>query len=325
MSCSGFWPGEVLALLFPDMKNSMNISKIILASLAFLTVSQAHAIKYVCTHVFEAKYDSGANLAPQSEAYAKFIAQHVNSQKVLNAMARYQKLMGFAEIDQKAESLDQLKVRFAKLSPKQKVELMDLVYENYNDVKLLKYSKDGPVKYFKRHLDLMVSEYSGVRSWFKYMVNQRHASLEKTLDLYFQHVAELTNSPTILEGSDVLLTALRLQEKFLVQGKGKGPIILYGSFVNGKAYEKTSDLDYAVTDASLEAAIREVDTKKLLEEFRFSDAQAHLIKPKDAMGLGYLNPVVIVVKEKYIEIRVYGSGSEKAHQKGKIPFDVYYF
>jgi hypothetical protein len=64
---------------------------------------------------------------------------------------------------------------------------------------------------------------------------------------------------------------------------------------------------------------------KLLEEFRFSDAQAHVIKPKDALGLGYLNPVVVIVKEKYIEVRVYGSGPEKAHQKGQIPFDVYYF
>ncbi|QDK46294.1 hypothetical protein DOM22_14540 [Bdellovibrio sp. ZAP7] len=307
------------------MKSSITISKILLASLAFLTVSQAHAVKYMCTHVFETKYDSDANLAPQSEAYAKFIAQHVNSKKVLDAMARYQKLMGFETIDQKSQSLDLVKVRFAKLSPEQKREMMQLVFENYNDVKLLKYSKDGPVKFFKRHLDVMVSEYSNVRTWFKYMMVERQAPLEKTFDLYFKHISELTDSPIAIEGADVLLTAMRLQEKFLVQGKGQAPIVLYGSFVNGKAYEKTSDLDFAVMDAKLETAIRETDTLKLLEEFRFSDAQAHVIKPKDALGLGYLNPVVVIVKEKYIEVRVYGSGPEKAHQKGQIPFDVYYF
>lgn len=307
------------------MKSPAVLSKFILGSLAFLMVSQAQAYKYVCTHVFETKYDSDANLAPQSEAYAKFISQHVDSKSVLNAMTRYQKLMGFETIDQKGSSLDLVKVKFAKLSPEQKREMMELVRDVYNDVKLLKYSKEGPVKFFKRHLDVMVSEYSNVRTWFKYMMIDRQAPLEKTLDMYFKHISELTNAPIALEGADVLLTAMRLQEKFLVQGKQQGPIVLYGSFANGKAYEKTSDLDFAVMDARLEQAIRETDTQKLLEEFQFSDAQAHVIKPKDALGLGYLNPVVITVKEKIIEVRVYGSGPEKDHQKGKIPFDVYYF
>ncbi|UYL09666.1 hypothetical protein B9G69_003645 [Bdellovibrio sp. SKB1291214] len=307
------------------MKSSVILSRFILGSLLCLAVSQAHAYKYVCSHVFETKYDSDANLAPQSEAYAKFISQHVNSKSVLEAMARYQKLMGFETIDQKGQSLDLVKVKFAKLSPEQKREMMNLVHDIYNDVKLLKYSKEGPVKFFKRHLDVMVSEYSNVRSWFKYMMIDRQASLEKTLDMYFKHISELTNSPIALEGADVLLTGMRLQEKFLVQDKLQGPIVLYGSFANGKAYEKTSDLDFAVMDAKLETAIREFDTQKMLEEFQFSDAQAHVIKPKDALGLGYLNPVVITVKEKIIEVRVYGSSSEKDHQKGKVPFDVYYF
>ncbi|WP_413575278.1 hypothetical protein ACLVWU_13310 [Bdellovibrio sp. HCB290] len=278
----------------------------------------------MCTHVFESKYDSDASLAPQSEAYAKFIKQHVSTDKVLSAMARYQKLMGFETIDQKGQSLDLVKVRFAKLTQPQKEEMMALVKEVYGDVKLLKYSKDGPVKFFKRHLDMMVSEYLNVRSWFNYMIVKRQAPIDKTMDLYFKRIQELTNAPIALEGSDVLYTALRLQDKFLQQQKLPGPIVMYGSFVNGKAYEKTSDLDYGVTDARTEMAIRETDTMKMLEEFSFSDAQAHLIQPKQIQSLGYMNPVVVIVKEKVIEVRVYGSGPEKSHLSGKIPFDAYY-
>ncbi|WP_413582172.1 hypothetical protein [Bdellovibrio sp. HCB288] len=306
MKMKAFWPG-------------------LLALTLLMTVGPAHAVKHMCTHIFDPKFDSEAALAPQSEAYAKFIKQHVSTNKVLSAMERYQKLMGFEVIDQKGESLDLVKVRFAKLTQKQKEEMMTLVKDVYVDVKLLKYSKDGPVKFFKRHLDMMVSEYLNVRSWFKYMITERQAPIDKAMDLYFKRIQELTDAPIILEGSDVLYTALRLQDKFLQQQKLPGPIVIYGSFANGKAYEKTSDLDYGVVDARTEQIIRETDTLKMLEEFPFSDAQAHLIQPKQIQGLGYMNPVVVIVKDKFIEVRVYGSGPEKSHLKGKIPFDAYYF
>ncbi|WP_413557984.1 hypothetical protein [Bdellovibrio sp. HCB209] len=325
MRFNGVHGGGILALCFPDMKSTAIFARYILGALAFLMVSQAHAYKYMCSRIFEAKYDSDPAMAPQSEAYAKFISQHVSSKKVLDSMARYQQVMGFPEINQKGESLDLVKVRFKQLSPEAKQEMMTMIHDIYNDVKVLKYSKDGPMKFFKRHLDVMVSESLNVRSWFDYMINKRNASIEKTFDMYFKRIQEVTDAPMHLEGADVLLTALRLQHKFITQEKHEGPIVIYGSFANGKAYEKTSDLDFAVTDARMEQAIRETDTLKLLEEFRFSDAQAHVIPAKSIQGLGYLNPVVIIIKDKVIEVRVYDSGPEKSHLKGKMPFDAYYF
>ncbi|MBO9665294.1 MAG: hypothetical protein J7501_00585 [Bdellovibrio sp.] len=307
------------------MRLPLGILNTLVFSAVVLLGGHAYAFKPVCEYILSEKFSPETEAASHTPEYAAVIAKLVNKEKVSSAMSRYQKVMSFDVIDQKGSSLDLVKTRFKALTPEQKKEMIDLVSEIYNDVKLLKYSKDAPYKFFKRHLDMMITEYVDAPRFFRNMINKRNASVEKTLDLYFKQVQEITKAPVVLEGSDILLSSLRMKYQFVEQQGLKGPLVLYGSFVNGRAYERTSDMDSAVIDPRMEQAIREFNTLNMLEEFPLSDALPHVVRPHQLKSLGYMNSVVVVIQPQYIEIRVYQSQPEKVHLAGKAPYDAYYF
>lgn len=245
--------------------------------------------------------------------------------KVQSAMLRYKQILDFETIDHKADALDQLKLKLKNLSPEKQLELRQLIADVYNEVKALKYNNEDSFKSFKRHIDLIVSENIDAHRFFKEHIYQLGLSIEKTLDLYFEQIQKWTNSPILNKGEDVLLTAMRLQHKILPQdGYSRGPLILYGSFVNGKAYTKSSDLDFAVLNTRLESQMKSLDLLPELQEFPLSEAQAHVIAPTQIHGLGYMNPIVILVYRDYISVRVYKSLSKNSYKRSP-QFEEFFF
>ncbi len=280
-----------------------------------LFCSNAFAFKPVCEQIFSDKFLS-TEISPQtSEQTLK---------NILSAMDVYKSVMGFEKIDQKPGSLDQAKLKFRNLDKQNQDRLLELASEIYNDVKLLKYNKQGPVKFFKRHLDIIISEQINARRLFKKMIIDQGRTIEEALSEYFKQVNQYTKTPTRLEGHDVLLTAMRLQEHFLQNQSHQAPIILYGSFVNGKAYEKLSDLDFSVTDGIIEQSMRETDLLKMLEDFPLSEAQAHISGKNQINGLGYLNQLVILVYKDHIILRVYPNLLTNQYKGKNVQFDDYY-
>lgn len=243
-------------------------------------------------------------------------------QRILNAIERYKKIMGIAELAHKPRNMDEAKIRLQTLKPEQKTEILNLIGEHYNEVKALKYN-DGPFKTFKRHMDLVISQEINAPQFFREQIYEKGRSLEETLDMFYQKVQEVTKTPVILHGQDVLLTALRLQDRFLK--KYDSPIVLYGSFVNGKAYAKSSDLDFAVIHPKLESSMRETDLLKVLSDFPLSEAQAHTVSPRQVHGLGSMNPLVLIIRKDYIVLRVYENGLFSDFQNKSVKFDEFYF
>lgn len=75
----------------------------------------------------------------------------------------------------------------------------------------------------------------------------------------------------------------------------------------------------------LEVETREENLLAMLKEFPLSEAQAHTVRPKQAHGLGYLNPLVMVVRKDYIVLRVYQNALFDQFKTKKVPFDEFYF
>lgn len=246
--------------------------------------------------------------------------------RVQTKMREYQTLLGLSEISHKAKDLDQLKILVSRLGPEKKNALLELIQSTYSEVKALKYSGEGPFKSFKRHLDLIVSELTDARGFFKTRMIDELKSLEETLTEYYRASAKIAGVPVRTEGADVLLAAVRLQSLFLKPGSlHRGPIVLYGSLINGKAYLRSSDLDFVVSDAGLEKDLRTTDLVKELSEFPISEAQPHLMSSRSLHGLGYLNPLVLYVYPNYIMVRVYGKSLSNDFKNRQVPFEDYYF
>lgn len=241
----------------------------------------AQAYKLTCNWVF-------------SERVEDFL--HSNSaERLTGAIERYKQIMKITDFTHKPVTMDAVKTRLPRLRPWEKAELRKMVLDHYNEVKAMKYNNDGPFKTFKRHLDLVVSQEINAPRFFRDQIYNKKRSLEQALDEYYKRMQELTGAPVVLEGADVLLTALRMQERF--SSEKDNMIVFYGSFVNGKVYSKSSDLDFAVIDPKLEVEMREENLLAMLKEFPLSEAQAHTVRPKQAHGLGYMNPLVMVVRK----------------------------
>lgn len=243
--------------------------------------------------------------------------------RILGAIERYKKIMRLSEFNHKPGSMDAAKSRLRNMAPAERQELLKIVAEHYNEVKALKYNNEGPFKTFKRHIDLVVSQEINAPLFFREQIYDKSRSLEEALDMYYKKVQEITKIPVLLKGSDVLLTAIRLQDKFL--SKRDNAIVIYGSFVNGKAYSKSSDLDFAVINPKLETQMRETDLLRVLEEFPLSEAQAHTIGASQIHGLGSMNPLVLIIRKNYIVLRVYENGLHSEFSNRKVKFDEFYF
>ena len=285
------------------------MKKILLASAIVFASSLAQAYQLSCGWV----------LSENLEVYL----QPDSPQRILSAIERYKKIMRISDFTHKPASMDAAKLRLRELPAEDKQKLLGMVAEHYNEVKALKYNNDGPFKTFKRHIDLVISQEMNAPQFFREQVYDKGRSLEEALDMYYRKVQEITKIPVLLKGSDVLLTAIRLQEKFL--SRRDNTIVIYGSFVNGKAYSKSSDLDFAVINPKLETQMRETDLLKELQEFPLSEAQAHTISEKQVHGLGSMNPLVLIIRKNYIVLRVYENGLHKEFSDRAVKFDEFYF
>ncbi|WP_413612971.1 hypothetical protein [Bdellovibrio sp. HCB-110] len=285
------------------------MKRMILIFTLMLLSGAAQAYQLTCNWVF-------------SEQVEIFL--HPNSpQRILKAIEKYKKIMGIAELTHKPHSLDEAKTRLQDLSPAKKQQLLNMIAEHYNEVKALKYNNDGPFKTFKRHIDLIISQEINAPQFFREQIYEKGRSLEETLDAYYAKVQEVIQIPVLLKGEDVLFTALRLQDKFLKHSDK--PIVIYGSFINGKAYSKSSDLDFAVMNANLETKMRETDMLSLLSDFPLSEAQAHVISPNQVHGLGSMNPLVLIIRKDYMVLRVYENGLSSEFKSKNVKFDEFYF
>lgn len=248
--------------------------------------------------------------------------------QIQTAMVTYQKMMGLSEIRHDAKSMDQLKSRLKRMDARQAGELKEFVQTHYLNAKLLKYDQTGPFKSFKRHLDLIVSEKTEARTFFRDQIVEKQLSIEEALNRYFSLIQDWTRSPTYLRAEDLLLTALRLQERYLEKDTQehslKYPLVLYGSFVNGRALVRRSDLDFVVTKPEKEMEIPETELLKDMEFFPFSEAQSHFMPRKSIHTLGFMNPLVVIVAKETIIIRVYKSQSSVEIAK-QPQFDEYYY
>ena len=274
-----------------------------------LLSSTTQAYQLTCSWVFLQKVESF--LKPDSP------------QRILKAIEDYKNIMGISDFNHKPSSMDDAKLRLNSMSLQEKENLLRLVGEYYNEVKALKYSSEGPFKTFKRHIDLVISQAIDAPKFFRYQIYKKNHSLEAALDAYYKRVQQVSKVPVLLSGADVLLTAMRLQEKFLK--KKDDTIVMYGSFVNGKAYAHSSDLDFAVINGRLEQHMRGQDLLALLTDFPLSEAQAHLVSAKQVHSLGSMNPLVLIVRRDYIVLRVYEKGLHYDFTKKQVPFNEFYF
>lgn len=281
---------------------------LLVLSLVFVS-SWAGAYQLACGWVFSQQVE--AFLQPDSP------------QRILNAIEKYKKIMKLAEFNHKPGSMDAAKMRLREMNSADRADLLQLVGDYYNEVKALKYNKDGPFKTFKRHIDLVISQEIDAPKFFRSRIFEQGKSLEGTLDAYYKKIQQVSRVPVLLKGSDVLVTALQLQERFL--SKNNDVIVIYGSFVNGKAYAHSSDLDFAVINSKLEEQMRGQDLVELLTEFPLSEAQAHIISGKQIHSLGSMNPLVLIVKRDYIVLRVYENGLHNEFSQRRVKFDEFYF
>lgn len=251
----------------------------------------------------------------------------VSEAQVLASMSRYKTMMRISEMGHKKPDLDHVKLRLREMSTAERKELSLLLAEIYNTVKAMKYHTDRSFKTYKRHLDVVLTELSEASGTFRYHYHRSGGRIEDALNAYFKKVQEIARSPVRMEADEVLFTALRLQDQFFANGelRGEGPIVLYGSFVNGRSFPKSSDLDFAVISPKLEDRMKSVDLMTELVEFPFSEAQPHTVSPRQVHELGYLNNIVILVKPKIIEIRVYHSHLSADFSRARSRFDSYYF
>lgn len=245
--------------------------------------------------------------------------------QVTSAIQRYMHLMEIREMRHRKPDLDHVKSRIRRMSEAELHDLRGILATSYDNVKALKYDPNPEFKTFKRHLDVALSELSDASGTIR-EVFARTGRIEDALNAYFTKVQRLTSSPIRMEADEVLFTSIRLRDRFFGSpGDGSGPIVLYGSFVNGRSYPKSSDLDFAVLDARLETRLRSTDLVSELVEFPFSEAQPHMVSPRQVHELGYLNNVIVLINRRGIEVRVYRSHLSEDFRQRQSRFDSYYF
>jgi predicted nucleotidyltransferase len=177
-------------------------------------------------------------------------------------------------------------------------------------------------------LDLHLSEILNAKSFFKKRLQSNPDKALEALHEYYVEVAELIGAEVPLTAEQVLLTSYRMQTLLQKHGEAQESgteMILFGSFVNGKAVAKTSDLDYAVTTARMEEILSAENIKPLLKEFDFSEAQPHLVLHRNIHELGFLNPLIIIITENQISLRIYEELNTQDLHGRRILFDEYYF
>jgi hypothetical protein len=226
----------------------------------------------------------------------------------------YQTLMALPEIGDKPIHLDKLKNQFARLSVEAKAEVLSLIRDTYLYVKVFKYFSGAPVKKAKRHFDVILSESSGSFEFFKNSIYRDLRGVEETLQDYFNQEAERIQLPKAVDVENVLYVAYKIQDQFRYDKRfATEKVYLYGSFVNGRGITKLSDLDFAIENAILASKVENLKmTFPELSQFILSDAQAHMARRGQSHEYGYMNPVVIVIHQSTIEVRVYKSQNFQA-------------
>lgn len=299
-----------------------------------------YAYKLQCENIFDLSQNLNEKTSITSFEEPKSLGLVLTKAKADQAIHEYKKLMNLRQISHKKQDLSFIKSQLQRITGNQKQQLLDILSASYNDVKTLKYERvqGKPIyKSFKRHLDLAVSEllspyYPFKKSLEKFNDHDRD-QLETQLNLYYKQVQKITRSPVLNEASDVLHTSLRLQEfafsdllKTWDEEKiaKQTPLILYGSFVNGKAYLKNSDLDFAVLDSKMEVQMNEKNLHEILPEFPLTEAQAHVISPSQIHELGFMNPIVILIYPRYIIVRAYKSQNHYLMKNKPIFVDHYF-
>lgn len=278
------------------------------ASLMFLSI-QSQAYAPACHSLFSSKSSLTADQA---------------TEKILHSIENYKQLMSLNDIRHSPQALDQIKQKLKVLSPKQKNYLKQLVRHIYTDVKLQKYSKTGPIKSFKRHLDLIITEEINASELFRQAVYKDMLSVESALNDYFKTVNEWTKTESVLEAKDLVYALIQLQYNFIKSEDRSEFIVVYGSLANGKAFPHLSDLDFAVGNGQMEQRLKEANLLDILSDFPLSDAQSHMVKYNRISELGYMNPLVVVIHKNYIEIRIYERALQQDYRNNKVRFDQYY-
>lgn len=288
----------------------LNIVKLSLIYLGFIAIStSAQAYAPACQSLFYKK----ASLSPEQA-----------TEKILNSIEKYKEALGLTDIQHTSAALGQIKLKLKTLSPKQKSYLKEIIQHVYSDVKVLKYSKAGPIKSFKRHLDLIITEEINASAIFQQAVYKEMRSVESALNEYFKAIHEWTKADSVVEAKDLLYTLMQLQYNFIKSEDRSEFIVVYGSLANGKAFPHLSDLDFAVSNGQMEQRLKEANLLEVLKDFPLSDAQSHMVKYNRIGELGYMNPLVVVIHNNYIEIRVYHRGQYQDFRSNLVRFDQYY-
>lgn len=268
--------------------------------------------------------------------------QHTERQ-VRSQMDRYRQILDLRRIRSEHEDFVEVALAFRQLTPDSQKKILQFLHEDYGRIKALKFSDlfhlltqeqplrkavqyftKKPFKSFKRQTDLLLSEVTAASQVIRKEISV-HDDFPRALDAYYRLVQETANLPVRMEAQDVIKTAARLRQAFFPQGTSEtSPIIIYGSFANGRSYPHSSDLDLAVWNSPFQRQINSKNLLGMLPDFPFSMAHATVFPKAKLADLGVLNHIVVLVWPNRTEFRIYHSLSENPSLPADHrPYDTY--
>jgi predicted nucleotidyltransferase len=193
------------------------------------------------------------------------------------------------------------------LNSEQKKQLVDQVTLIYKEVIDTKY-KALKIKEIKRTLDLILARVERPDLLFSKARNSLQAQ-----EIYAQYLetARINSGLNPEYNHKNIFEFLKWMQKSLQTKKLKTPelsqseIILYGSYVNGRALLKKSDIDVISNNQETSKFISSLNKIPEFQNFQVDHISANSIYKFSEWGAAQLSPILFVVTDRKIVLKVY--------------------
>lgn len=209
--------------------------------------------------------------------------------------------------DPNRADFDEISAAIDKLTPKETEEVLAEVASFYKEVTAEKY-KAVKLKELKRTLDLILSRTSRPDRLFETV--SKETSAWAIYSKYFKEARKNTGLPEDYSSQDVWNLLHWIRRRLETEAKHNpsldgAEIVIYGSYVSGRAILGSSDIDALANSAKTSSFVDRLNEDSYFKKFNVDHIAANSSAKFSEYSAAQLSPVLFVVNPRQVIMKVY--------------------